>query len=760
MVLFLKRIIQDECGELDGSTTVHLPYTKQEYYHQYRSSHTQDLHVTLYVFRITWLDTFPHVKGKLGVLKDTVTKYLNNLAEECGTREESNDGNIYLPHRTKKEVYKLFDFAYGSDTHVTVTEFNRIWRHECPHVKVKGDEVPEDIFIQFMSNFLEKYDYKTSTEEKGAIYLPFSSKMELYRLYQSTLRAEKRSDTCLHKSTFYRIWNDVFPYVKLKHTTYGSTVENFLSTLVHQVGRQCQNGSGGIDLPYSSKKEVYNLYLASETSDPDVSLSLFNRYWHNILPHVRTRDHKTQQNFIQFSSVEQFLKNLVDERVLTQKDDPGMAYLDFKTPRTVYEQYVNGNADCVSSYEKFLDTWESSSPHVMTLAEKCPHIHRNITQFVSKAIEDNAEDNAKCLDKQKYEHDEARHNTQLYKQYISTEHVNFHVTKRYFNEILNTQWHVTDAILQFLSKLVKDYGQEQEENGKRVVYLLFISKGSVYQRYIDTHDKELRVVKSTFLGLWRKYFPNVNVNRDLVRNNVVKMLSDLAETCGDKQQRNPAGNPLENPTGNSTGNPAGNSEGIVNLPYRSKKDVYDLFMAKGLGHLPYYRFVAMWKMIIPHIRVKGSPLRDAVEQFLSKLVQEVGKEDEHDNEIIVLPYGSKQDVYKMYLEAHGKDLHMEYGTFTAIWKNDLSHVRVKGSLLRDAVEQFLSNLVQEVGKEDEHDNEIIVLPYGSKKDVYKMYIEAHGKDLHMEYETFRVIWKNDFFHIRTKYGLKNNDETT
>ena len=176
--------------------------------------------------------------------------------------------------------------------------------------------------------------------------------------------------------------------------------------------------------------------------------------------------------------------------------------------------------------------------------------------------------------------------------------------------------------------------------------------------------------------------------------------------------------------------------------------------------MKYGTFWEIWKNDFSHIRVKGSLLSYAVEQFLSKLVQEVGKEDEHDKEIIVLPYGSKKDVYKMYIEAHGKDLHMEYKWFTAIWKNDFSHVRVKGSLLRDAVEQFLSKLVQEVGKEDEHDNEIIVLPYGSKKDVYKMYIEAHGKDLHMEYITFWTLWKNDFSHIRTKHGLKNNDETT
>ena len=97
MVLFLKRIIQDECSELDGSTPVHLRCTKQEYYHQYKSSHTQDLHVGINFFQDTWLNTFPLVNSKRGVLYDIVTKYLNNLAEECGTRVESNDGNIYLP---------------------------------------------------------------------------------------------------------------------------------------------------------------------------------------------------------------------------------------------------------------------------------------------------------------------------------------------------------------------------------------------------------------------------------------------------------------------------------------------------------------------------------------------------------------------------------------------------------------------------------------------------------------------------------------
>ena len=332
MVLFLKRIIQDECGELDGSTMVHLPYTKQEYYHQYISSHNQDLHVTLRFFRQTWLNTFPHVKSKYGVLHDIVTKYLNNLAEECGTREESNDGNIYLPYRTQKEVYQLYDSEYGSDIHVTEDRFNKIWRCECPHVKVKGNEVRKDILIQFMSNLLEKYGDKTSTEDEGAIYLPFSSKKEVHHLYQSTLSAEKRSDMCLTHYTFNRIWNDVFPYVKLN----GNTVVNFLSTLVDQEGTECENGSGGIELPYSSKKEVYNLYLASETSDPDVSLGSFNLNWHFNFPHVRTRPNKTQQNFIQF------LKKLVDERVSTQKDDLGKVYLDFETPRTVYEQYDYG----------------------------------------------------------------------------------------------------------------------------------------------------------------------------------------------------------------------------------------------------------------------------------------------------------------------------------------------------------------------------------------------------------------------------------
>ena len=656
MVLFLKRIIQDECSELDGSTTVHLRYTKQEYYHQYISSHTQDLHVTLHFFRNTWLNTFPHVKGKLGVVSDTVTKYLNNLAEECGTREESNDGNVYLPYRTKREVYKRYDSEYGSDAHVTENAFYDIWSRTCPHVKVKG-EVRKDILIQFMSNLLEKYGDKTSTEDEGAIYLPFSSKTELYRLYQSTLSAEKRSDMCLSPYTFNRIWNDVFPCVKLN----GNTVVNFLSTLVDQEGTECENGSGGIELPYSSKKEVYNLYLASETSDPDVSQPLFNLNWHKSFPHVRTRPHKTQQNFIQF------FKKLVDERVSTQKDDSGIVYLDFETPRTVYE-YVDGNTGRVSSYQEFLDTWKSFFPHVMTLAEKCPHIHRNITQFISKAIEENA----KCLGKQK---SKASRYTQLYKQYISSQHFDFHVTKSYFYEILNTQWpdNLRDAIIQFLSKLVEDCGQEHEENGRRVVYLPFTSKKNVYQRYIDTHVKELHVGKSTFRSSWNKYFPDVYVNRDMIRNNVIKMVSDLAEECGDKQQRNPAGNPTGNPSGKSTGN----SEGIVYLPFRSKKDVYDLVIAKGLGHLSYYGFCKIWERDIPHIRVQGSLFRDAVERFLSKLAQEVGKEDEHDNEIIVLPYGSKQDVYKMYIETHGTELHMKYNTFSAIWRKHFSHFRTK-----------------------------------------------------------------------------------
>ena len=584
MVLFLKRIIQDECGELDGSTPVHLPYTKQEYYHQYISSHTQDLHVTYYVFRITWLNTFPHVKGKIGVVFDTVTKFLNNLAEEHGTREESNDGNIYLPYRTKKEVYQLYDSEYGSDAHVKKSQFNSIWRLACPHVKVKGNEVRKDILIQFMSNLLEKYGDKTSTEDEGAIYLPFSSQMELYRLYQSTLSAEKRSDMCLTHRTFYRIWNDVFPYVKLN----GNTVVNFLSTLVDQEGRECENGSGGIELPYSSKKEVYNLYITSETSDPDVSQPLFNLYWHKSFPHVRTRPHKTQQNFIQF------FKKLVDECVSTQKDDSGKVYLDFETPRTVYEQYVDGNSGGVLSYQEFLDTWKSSFPHVMTLAEKCPHIRTNITQFISKAIEDNA----KCLGKQK---SEASRYTQLYKQYISSQHFDFHVTKSYFYEILNTQWpdNLTDAIVQFLSKLVEDCGQEHEDNGKRVVYIPFTSRVSVYQRYIDTHVKELHATERTFLRYWNKYFPLVYVNRDMIRNNVIKMLSDLAEEYGDKQQRNPAGNPTGNPSGNSTGN----SEGIVYLPYRSKKDVYDFFIANGLN-MKYKTFWEIWKKNFSHLKTK------------------------------------------------------------------------------------------------------------------------------------------------------------
>ena len=584
MVLFLKRIIQDECGELDGSTPVHLPYTKQEYYHQYKSSHNQDLHVTYYAFRITWLKTFPHVKGKIGVLSDTVTKFLNNLAEECGTREESNDGNIYLPHRTKKEVYQLYDSEYGSDAHVTEREFSRIWSRTCPHVKVKGNEVRKDIVIQFMSNLLEKYGDKTSTEDEGAIYLPFSSKKELYRLYQSTLSKEKRSDMCLSRPTFNNTWNDVFPYVKLNR----NTVKNFLSALVDQEGTECENGSGGIELPYSSKKEVYNLYLASETSDPDVSFSMFNFDWLNIFPHVRTRPNKTKQNFIQF------FKKLVDERVSTQNDDSGIVYLDFETPRTVYQRYVDENAGCVLSYQEFLDTWKSSFPHVMTLAEKRPHIHRNITQFISKAIEDNA----KCLGKQK---SEASRYTQLYKQYVSSQHFDFHVTKSYFYEILNTQWpdNLTDATVHFLSKLVEDCGQKHEENGRRVVYLPFTSKENVYQRYIDTHDKELHATYVTFWSSWNKYFPDVYVNRDMIRNKAVKMLSDLAEECGDKQQRNPAGNPTGNPSGNSTGN----SEGIVYLPYRSKKNVYDLLIAKGL-HMSYKYFLAIWKNYFSHVRTK------------------------------------------------------------------------------------------------------------------------------------------------------------
>ena len=586
MVLFLKRIIQDECGELDGSTTVHLRYTIQEYYHQYKSSHTQDLHVKLHFFRQTWLNTFPHVKGKLGVVSDTVTKYLHNLAEECGTREESNDGNIYLPYRTQREVYQLYDSEYGSDTHVSERTFYFSWSDACPHVKVKG-KVRKDILIQFMSNLLEKYGDKTSTEDEGAIYLPFSSKKELYRLYQSTLSAEKRSDMCLARRTFDRTWDDEFPCFKLN----GNTVVNFLSTLVDQEGTEYENGSGGIELPYSSKNEVYNLYLASEMSDPDVSLGSFSLYWHKSFPHVRTRPHKTQQNFIQF------FKKLVDERVSTQKDDSGIVYLDFETPRTVYE-YVDGNTGRVSSYQEFLDTWKSFFPHVMTLAEKRPHIHRNITQFISKAIEENA----KCLGKQK---SKASRYTQLYKQYISSQHFDFHVTKNYFYEILNTQWpdNLRDAIIQFLSKLVEDCGQEHEENGRRVVYLPFTSKKNVYQRYIDTHVKELHVGKSTFRSSWNKYFPDVYVNRDMRRNmrrnNVVKMLSDLAEECRDKQQRNPAGNPTGNPSGNSTGN----SEGIVNLPYRSKKDVYDLFIAKGL-HMKYRNFLAIWKKEFSHFRTK------------------------------------------------------------------------------------------------------------------------------------------------------------
>ena len=80
------------------------------------------------------------------------------------------------------------------------------------------------------------------------------------------------------------------------------------------------------------------------------------------------------------------------------------------------------------------------------------------------------------------------------------------------------------------------------------------------------------------------------------------MLSDLAEECGDKPQRNPDGNPTGNPSGNSTGN----SEEIVYLPYRSKKDVYDLFianMAKGLN-MKYRKFWAIWKKDFSHFRTK------------------------------------------------------------------------------------------------------------------------------------------------------------
>ena len=198
-------------------------------------------------------------------------------------------------------------------------------------------------------------------------------------------------------------------------------------------------------------------------------------------------------------------KRLVDENVSTQKDDSGIVYLDFETPNAVYEQYVHGNSDRDLSYQKFLDKWKSSFPHVMTLAEKCPRIHRTITQFMSKALEDNA----KCLDKHKYE--SSRH-TQLYKQYISTEHFDSHVTKCYFYEILNTQLlvrhdNVRDAIVKFISKL-ESCGQEKEENGERVVYLPFTLKRNVYQLYIDTHDKELHVTISTFFSTWRKYFPS------------------------------------------------------------------------------------------------------------------------------------------------------------------------------------------------------------------------------------------------------------
>ena len=35
-----------------------------------------------------------------------------------------------------------------------------------------------------------------------------------------------------------------------------------------------------------------------------------------------------------------------------------------------------------------------------------------------------------------------------------------------------------------------------------------------------------------------------------------------------------------------------------------------------------------------------------------------------------------------------------------------------------------------------------------------MYIETHGKDLHMKYNTFWAIWKNDFSHVRTKHGVE------
>ena len=283
--------LAEECGTRGESNdgNIYLPHrTKNEVYKLYASTHGSDTHVTYQVFSYIWNRKCPHLKVKGNeVLLDTVTQYLNNLAEECGTRGESNDGNIYLPHRTKKQVYQLYTSAHGSDTHVKYLVFLKIWNRKCPHVKVKGNEVTKDILIQFMSNLLEKYGHKTITENKEPIVLPFSSNIELYRLYQSTLSTENRSDMCLSPILFYKIRNDVFPYVKVKHTTFRSTVVHFLSTLVDHVGKECENG--GIDLPYSSKREVYNLYLSSEMSDPNVSPNLFILYWRNIFPHVRTK---------------------------------------------------------------------------------------------------------------------------------------------------------------------------------------------------------------------------------------------------------------------------------------------------------------------------------------------------------------------------------------------------------------------------------------------------------------------------------------
>ena len=192
----------------------------------------------------------------------------------------------------------------------------------------------------------------------------------------------------------------------------------------------------------------------------------------------------------------------------------------------------------------------------------------------------------------------------------------------------------------------------------------------------------------------------------MIRQNFIRMMSDLVEEVGDKQQGNPtgnsSGNSTGNPTGNSTGNPTGNSTGnhtgnptgnstgnptgnstgnfkgnptgnstgdpdwIVYLPYRSQKDVYDLFIDRDLGYLPCQEFYKIWKRTFPHVRVKRALLRDTVERFLSNLVQEVGKEDEHDKSIIVLPYSTMKDVYKIYNDSHEKDLHTNYSTFRVI----------------------------------------------------------------------------------------------